>query len=163
MCLNYNVHGISYPVIKWSYICPFRFFNYYPMSGAAMKNIFQMMYLLEKVIYETWCPLLSFYPILMNNVLDDMIYLVNFDAIFTLYNGDIYDIDLGTFLESLVKEGIKFSSQPLKADYMLCDHEDVIFMYCKNEFIYFISTSEYRIVYIMVILMILILAPSWNI
>ena len=37
-------------------------------------------------------------PILLNNIIYDMVYAINDDAIFTLYNGDIEDLEFGTFL-----------------------------------------------------------------
>ena len=41
-----------------------------------------------------------------------------------------------------VKEGIKFLIQSLKADSMLCGHENYIYLYGKNVFICFIIPNE---------------------
>ena len=38
------------------------------------------------------------YPILLNNVLDYMVYMINAYAIFILYNGDIEELEIGTFI-----------------------------------------------------------------
>ena len=57
-----------------------------------------------------------------------MLFMVNADAIFTLYNGDIEDIDFGTFLEFKVKEGIKFIDKNTKSYPMLYGHKNVIYL-----------------------------------
>ena len=59
-----------------------------------------------------------------------MITLINADDIFTLYNGDIEEPELGILLAHVFKKGIKLFSQSIKAYYMLCVHEDVICHYC---------------------------------
>ena len=69
--------------------------------------------------------------------------MINYDDIFTLYYGDIEELEFGTLLECIVKEGIKLLSQYIKLDTMLCDHKDTIFIYCNNILICFISPSEY--------------------
>ena len=71
-----------------------------------------------------------------------MICLIIYDAIFTLYNGDIEELEFGTFLEYIIKESIKLLSQSLKTDPMLCGHKDIICLYCKNILICLISSSE---------------------
>ena len=43
------------------------------------------------------------YPIFLNNFLDDMVCMINDFAIVTFHNDDIEDLELGTFLECLVK------------------------------------------------------------
>ena len=69
-----------------------------------------------------------------------MSFLINADAIFTMYNGDIEEIEFGIFLEYIVKEGIKF------LDPMMCGHKDSICLYCYNRHKCLISTSEHSIV-----------------
>ena len=71
-----------------------------------------------------------------------MVFLINDDAIFTLYNVNIEELELGNLLEFVVKEGIKLFSQSLKEYYILCVHEDTIFIYSKNVFAFFISTIQ---------------------
>ena len=66
------------------------------------------------------------YPILLNNVLYDMVSIINADAIFSLYNGDIEDIEFGTFLVIIFKYGIQFLSQYIKLYPTLCGHKYVI-------------------------------------
>ena len=65
-----------------------------------------------------------------------MVCLITADTIFTRYNGDVEELELGNFLECVVKEGIKLLSQYIKAGYMFCVHEDFICIYFKNGFIY---------------------------
>ena len=71
-----------------------------------------------------------------------MVFLINDDAIFTLYNVNIEELELGNLLEFVVKEGIKLFSQSLKEYYIFCVNEDTIFIYSKNVFAFFISTIQ---------------------
>ena len=50
---------------------------------------FQLMCLLEKATYENLLHIFLCYPILLGDVIDDMIYLVNTDIMFNLYDVDI--------------------------------------------------------------------------
>ena len=69
-----------------------------------------------------------------------MSFLINADAIFTMYNGDIEEIEFGIFLEYIVKEGIKF------LDPMMCGHKDVICLYYKNILICLINKRKFSMV-----------------
>ena len=61
-----------------------------------------MMYLLEKYINDS---LLFIFPqIFLYDNIDDMIYLVNADSMFTLDYVDIEKIQFSTFLEDMVKQ-----------------------------------------------------------
>ena len=71
-----------------------------------------------------------------------MVCMINDYAIVTFYNDDIEDLELGTFLECLVKQGIKLLSQYIEADSMLCGHEDVICLYNSNGIMCFIITIK---------------------
>ena len=75
-----------------------------------------------------------------------MVYLINEDTIFTLYNGDIEDLDFGTFLEYIFKKGFKFLVQYISVDSMLCVHKYVIYFCFKNRLICLTSTMEYSMV-----------------
>ena len=58
----------------------------------------------------------------LNNALYDMVCLINDDYIFNFYNGDIGELEFGTFLECIIKEGIKLLSLSIKEYYVLCEH-----------------------------------------
>ena len=75
-----------------------------------------------------------------------MVFIINYDAIFTLYNSDIGEIELVTFLEYVVKESIYLLIRYFKAYYVLFGLEDIICLYFKSLFICFISSSEDRMV-----------------
>ena len=82
----------------------------------------------------------------MNNDIYAILYLINADAIFPLYNSDIEDLELVTFLECIVKEGIQLLTQYIKSYPMMCGHKDVIYIYRKNIMICLIIPSEYSTV-----------------
>ena len=71
-----------------------------------------------------------------------MVCLINSDAVFTLYNDDIEELEFVTLLECIVKEGIKLFSQYLKEYPMVCGHKDVICIYYKTIIICLIIASE---------------------
>ena len=59
---------------------------------------FEMIDLLEKVITENQSFFCLCSPLLLNNVIDAMVCLIKYVSIFTLYNGDIEEVDPGNFL-----------------------------------------------------------------
>ena len=69
------------------------------------------MCLLEKVISKTLLHIFSFPPILLDDVLDDIICLINTDAMFTLDDSGIGEIYPCPPLQGEVKESIKSLNQ----------------------------------------------------
>ena len=67
--------------------------------------------------------------------------MFNSDAIFTLYNCDIKELEFVTFLEFIVKEGIKLLSQYFKEDPIMYVHKYVICLYVKKRLICLTSPS----------------------
>ena len=94
-------------------------FILYPISGIAMEISFSNDVSIGNGGFLC-------YPILLNNALDYMVCLIDADSIFNLYNSDIWELDIGNFLECVVKEVVKFLSQSPKPEYMLCGHDYVI-------------------------------------
>ena len=72
------------------------------------------------------------YPMILNDVLYDMVFMTNDAVVFNLYNGDIEELEFGTLLECIVKECIKLLSQSLKADPVLCGHKDDTYIYTER-------------------------------
>ena len=100
------------------------------------------MCLPENVTSETVLLICICYPILLDDVLDGMMYLVNIDSILNLDDINIEEIYYFHFLESIVKHSIKLFDQSFKGHHIMCCHEDIIYFDYKKGFIYFVNPQE---------------------
>ena len=68
------------------------FLNYSPIIGVDMRSYFSNEASTKKGNWWNFTSSFICYPILLDDVIDVMIFLVNTDAIFTLYDVDIEEI-----------------------------------------------------------------------
>ena len=104
------------------------------------------MFLLEKVTSEILLNILSLFLKCFNNFLDDMIFLINTDDMFTLYDSDIEKLYLPPPSWKLLPNRVSNYDQSFKANPILCCHEDTICFNCMKIFICFVNLGEDRVV-----------------
>ena len=141
------MNNTYYSVVEWSPMCLFTLFQLFSNEWLSYEYIYFKWCVCWKrrfmKIYVLFC---LCYPILLNNVLYDMIFIINAYAIFDMYYWDIGEIEFGTFLGCISKKGIKLLSQYLKEEPVLCSHTDVIYLYSNNRLILLAIPIEYRTV-----------------
>ena len=96
---NSNIHENSYPVVELYYMCLFKFFYFFSNEWCMNEKIFFELC----INFKEWflkIDVLFFLcsPILLNDVLYDMVFLMSSDDIFTPYDGDIRELDFDTSL-----------------------------------------------------------------
>ena len=89
--LNRNMHDTYCPLVEWYSMGLFKFFQFFSNEWCIyIKILFNLCICLDNVIYETWCPILSLFPDIID-FFHDMVCLINTGATVTLYNGYLQD------------------------------------------------------------------------
>ena len=85
----------------------FQFVSVILQQEVHLRRVsFKSLCPLGKVTHETLLHLLYLPTILLDDVLDDMVFLINTDSMLNLDNGNVEELYFRSFLEGIIKENI---------------------------------------------------------
>ena len=125
--LNSYGHEVTNPVIKGTPMWIFKFIiNLLQWKLYPLRVTFQRMCLLERVNFENLLHLFLGFPIFLDDVIDDMICLIDNDALFTLDDINVMKLYLWYLVEGVLRDFIKSLHQSFKGNHFMCFHEEII-------------------------------------